>query len=150
MANRFRQMDLSGGEAPCVFCMIISREASSYIVYEDKESLAFLDSRPLFPGHLLLVPKAHYSSIKDLPDGMIGKLFANVRMLSGAVEKAAGADGAFIAINENVSQSVPHMHIHIVPRRFKDGLKGFFWPRHKYSGDEEMQSIQKRIIKAIG
>ena len=107
--------------------------------------MAFLDHRPLFPGHCLLVPRPHFETLSELPSRLVGPFFANVQLLSRAVEVALGAEGTFVAMNNRVSQSVPHLHVHIVPRRRKDGLKGFFWPRNKYKSDEEMLKVQEAI-----
>src|SRR5437588_7270208 len=112
----------------CTFCRIVSREEEAAVVFEDDLSLAFLDHRPLFPGHCLLVPKAHYERLSDLPASLVGPLFQNAQLLERAIEEGLGADGTFVALNNVVSQSVPHVHIHLVPRHRKDGLKGFFWP----------------------
>jgi histidine triad (HIT) family protein len=144
-----RQSLLQGLESACKFCDIANKTTESAVVFEDGSSIAFLDIRPLFPGHVLLVPKAHYPALKDVPQEIVNVLFNNVKMLSGAVQSGLGADGAFIALNENVSQSIPHLHIHIVPRRFKDGLKGFFWPRYKYKDENEIKDVQKKIINAV-
>jgi histidine triad (HIT) family protein len=111
--------------------------------------LAFLDHRPLFPGHCLLIPKEHFETLSDLPQSLIGPFFANVQLLSRGIEAAMGAEGTFVAINNRVSQSVPHFHVHIVPRRKKDGLKGFFWPRSKYGSEEEITDAQQRIVAAL-
>ena len=119
-------------------------------MFEDEVSLAFLDHRPLFPGHCLLVPKEHYETLHDLPRSLIGPLFANVQMLSGAVELGMNADGTFVAINNRISQSVPHLHVHIVPRRRGDGLRGFFWPRQAYRDDDHIREVQEAIREAIG
>jgi histidine triad (HIT) family protein len=129
----------------CLFCKIAAGEVAAAIVFEDELTLAFLDHRPVFPGHCLLVPRAHYETLLDLPDSLTGPLFRNARILAGAVEKALAADGSFVGINNRVSQSVPHLHVHIVPRRRKDGLRGFFWPRQKYAGMEEMERIRDLI-----
>jgi histidine triad (HIT) family protein len=136
-------------EPSCKFCEIASRVLSSAIVFEDSVSFAFLDNRPLFPGHTLLVPKQHYETLDDLPAEMMGPFFTNVQVLARAVESAMNAEGSFVAINNRVSQSVPHLHVHIVPRRKKDGLRGFFWPRQKYKDDAEMQQAQAAIQKAL-
>ena len=133
----------------CVFCRIINGDLAGVVVYEDEISIAVLDHRPLFPGHCLLLPRSHYETLIDLPGKLIGGFFSNVQLLSGAVEQALGAEGTFIAINSRVSQSVPHLHVHIVPRRRKDGLKGFFWPRYKYKSDEEMQTVRAAIKSAL-
>jgi histidine triad (HIT) family protein len=134
---------------PCVFCKIIRGDEQSYHVFEDEASLAFLDRRPLFPGHCLLVPKGHYETLSDLPPALIAPLFTNAQLLARAVEHGLEAHGSFVAINNHVSQSVPHLHIHIVPRRQKDGLKGFFWPRHPYQDRESMLKIQQALRAAI-
>jgi histidine triad (HIT) family protein len=133
----------------CAFCRIICGEVKSQIVFEDAVSLAFLDHRPLFPGHSLLVPKHHYETLNDLPAELIDPLFTSARLMARAVEQAMEAEGIFIAINNRISQSVPHLHIHIVPRRKKDGLKGFFWPRNPYKDEAELLKTQKAIQKAI-
>jgi histidine triad (HIT) family protein len=133
----------------CLFCGIIGGEVSATVVFEDHISLAFLDHRPLFPGHCLLVPKDHFETLGDLPSDLVGPLFENVQLLTRAVELALEAEGSFVAMNNRVSQSVPHLHVHIVPRRKKDGLKGFFWPRNKYGGEDHMAEVQKSIQAAI-
>jgi histidine triad (HIT) family protein len=115
----------------------------------DEVSLAFLDRRPLFPGHCLLVPKDHYETIVDLPTKLIPPLFNNVQLLAQAVEKGLKAEGSFVAINNRVSQSVPHLHIHIVPRRRMDGLRGFFWPRHTYTDEYAILKIQNLLRSTI-
>jgi len=119
------------------------------VVFEDELSLAFLDHRPVFPGHCLLIPKQHFETLTDLPEDLIGPFFKNVQLLSRAVESAMEAHGTFVAMNNRVSQSVPHLHTHIVPRRRKDGLKGFFWPRQPYKSEEEAESVQEKIRKAV-
>lgn len=134
---------------PCLFCGIVNGEVSASIVFQDDISLAFLDHRPLFPGHCLLIPKNHYETLSDLPEDLVGPFFKNVQLLARAVELALQAEGSFVAMNNRVSQSVPHLHVHIVPRRKKDGLKGFFWPRNKYKNDEELLNVQKSIQAAI-
>ncbi len=118
-------------------------------VFEDQVSMAFLDHRPLFPGHCLLVPREHYETLSDLPPKLVGPFFSNVQLLTRAVERALNAEGSFVAINNRVSQSVPHLHAHIVPRRRKDGLKGFFWPRNKYESEEEKLKVQQAIRLTI-
>ncbi len=118
-------------------------------VFEDSVSMAFLDHRPLFPGHCLLVPREHYETLGDLPAQLVGPFFSNVQLLARAVEVALDTEGTFVAMNNRVSQSVPHLHVHVVPRRRKDGLKGFFWPRTKYKSEEEMLIVQEAIRLAI-
>jgi histidine triad (HIT) family protein len=112
------------------------------IVFQNADCLAFLDHRPLFPGHCLLIPRAHYETLGDLPPAVCAMLFEHARLLSTVVEKSLGAEGSFVALNNRVSQSVPHVHVHVVPRRKGDGLKGFFWPRHKYRDEEEAEQIR--------
>ena len=121
----------------CAFCAIVAGETDAHVVFEDDDSLAFLDNRPLFPGHSLLIPREHHEAIWDLPEPLVATVFANARLLSVAVRTAMGAEGVFVATNNIVSQSVPHFHVHVVPRRRKDGLRGFFWPRSKYGDDAE-------------
>jgi len=120
------------------------------LVFEDEISLAFLDHRPVFPGHCLLIPKSHYETLTDLPANLVGPFFKNAQLLAGAIESAMEAHGTFVAMNNRVSQSVQHLHVHAVPRRRKDGLRGFFWPRCPYKTDEEADLIQSVIRKAIG
>ncbi len=134
---------------PCLFCGIVTGEVGASIVFQDDISLAFLDHRPLFPGHCLLVPKIHFETLSDLPPELLGPFFKNVQLLARAVELALEAEGSFVAINNRISQSVPHFHVHIVPRRKRDGLKGFFWPRTKYKDDTELAGIQKLIQAAV-
>jgi histidine triad (HIT) family protein len=134
----------------CRFCRIIAGDEAAHVVFEDERTLAFLDNRPLFPGHSLLVPRDHYETLADLPDDLVGALFANARRLSVAVPRAMGKPGSFVALNNVVSQSVPHLHVHIVPRKPKDGLRGFFWPRTKYSSEEEMRSVAEQVRRAVG
>jgi histidine triad (HIT) family protein len=133
----------------CTFCQIVSGEKSSFTVLEDDVMLAFLDHRPLFPGHCLLVPKTHYSTLLDLPSTMFTPLLANAQLLARAVERGLEAHGSFIAINNRISQSVPHLHIHVVPRRRKDGLKGFFWPRQPYTDDASIIAVQQALRDTI-
>ena len=133
----------------CLFCGIINGEVNASVVFQDEISLAFLDHRPLFPGHCLLVPKTHYETLSDLPENLVGPFFKNVQLLTRAVEAALQAEGSFVAMNNRVSQSVPHLHVHVVPRKRKDGLKGFFWPRNKYGNEVEIAEVQKLIKSAI-
>jgi histidine triad (HIT) family protein len=137
-----RESGENAAGADCLFCRIAARRLDAKIVFEDDASLAFLDARPLFPGHCLLIPKAHYETIADLPKDTIAHLFSNVQDLASVVKNAMQAEGTFVAANNTVSQSVPHFHIHVVPRRRKDGLRGFFWPRHAYSSEDEMNAVR--------
>jgi len=133
----------------CLFCKIARGEHAARLVFEDDTSLAFLDHRPVFPGHCLLVPRAHYETLIDLPANLVEPFFKGAQALSRAVESAMEAHGTFVAMNNRVSQSVPHLHVHVVPRRRKDGLKGFFWPRYPYKSVEEADLVQAAIRKAI-
>jgi histidine triad (HIT) family protein len=133
----------------CLFCRIVAGEEAAEIVFSDDVSLAFLDVRPLFHGHSLLVPRAHHETLGDLPDDLIEPYFRNARMLSLAIRDAMGAQGSFVAINNVVSQSVPHLHAHIVPRVKKDGLRGFFWPRTKYEADEHAAETAAKVRAAV-
>jgi histidine triad (HIT) family protein len=136
-------------EQECVFCQVAKKKKDSHVVFEDDVSMAFLDSRPLFLGHTLLIPKEHYATLSDLPSFLVGPYFTNAKLIATAIEKGLQADGSFLAINNKISQSVPHLHIHIVPRRSGDGLRGFFYPRQKYASEEEVQRIQRAIKSAI-
>lgn len=133
--------------ADCRFCQIAAH--ANYVVFEDDSSVAFLDYRPLFIGHTLLIPKAHFETLADLPAGLIGPFFTTAQLLTRAVEQAMQAEGSFVAINNRVSQSVPHLHVHIVPRRKKDGLRGFFWPRQAHPDEARMQEAQAAIREAL-
>ena len=133
----------------CLFCRIVSGELPATIVYEDEVSVAFLDHRPLFPGHTLLVPREHVETLGELPTAIVEPYFKAAQLLARAVETGLDAEGTFVAMNNRVSQSVPHLHVHVVPRRRKDGLKGFFWPRTKYKGEDEMKFVQSKIAAAL-
>jgi histidine triad (HIT) family protein len=135
--------------AECLFCRIVSGELPATVVHEDENTVAFLDHRPLFPGHTLLVPRQHVETLGDLDTKLVGPYFEAAQLLARAVEAAMSAEGTFVAMNNRVSQSVPHLHVHIVPRRRKDGLKGFFWPRTKYTSDEEMEEVQGKITASL-
>ena len=124
----------------CIFCNIVTGDLDAEVVFEDELTLAFLDHRPLFPGHTLLVPREHHETLPDLPPPLVAPLFANAQLLSSAVRDAMGAAGTFVAMNNKVGQSVPHLHVHVVPRRPKDGLRGFFWPRKKYRTGEMQEA----------
>jgi histidine triad (HIT) family protein len=130
----------------CKFCQIALKALPVAIVFQDPISLAFLDYRPLFPGHTLLIPKDHYETLSNLPAQLVGSFFGNVQLLAGAVERGLQAEGTFVAINNKVSQSVPHLHVHIVPRKKGDGLRGFFWPRQKYKDEQAMRLAQSAIM----
>jgi histidine triad (HIT) family protein len=129
----------------CVFCAIVREPERAAQVFADEHSIAFLDHRPLFPGHVLLVPRDHHETLGDLPPRLIAPLFGAAQLLSRAVETGLAADGTFIALNNKVSQSVPHLHVHVIPRRRKDGLRGFFWPRVGYDSAEHLRETADRI-----
>jgi histidine triad (HIT) family protein len=133
----------------CPFCAIAARGEAGHVVFEDEVSVAFLDNRPLFPGHSLLIPRRHLETLADLPDDLVGPLFANARLLSRAIPEAMDKPGSFVALNNVVSQSVPHLHVHIVPRVPKDGLRGFFWPRSKYESEEKMREVAATVRRAV-
>lgn len=133
----------------CTFCEIVSGTSQAHKVFEEGDAVAFLDKAPLQLGHVLLVPKEHAVTLADLPADRVGRFFQVAQSLSLAVERGMRAEGTFVAINNRVSQSVPHLHVHIVPRTKGDGLKGFFWPRKKYSSEEEMAATAQRIREAL-
>ena len=133
----------------CLFCKLVAGEVDARLVFEDEISIAFLDHRPVFPGHCLLIPRAHHETLLDLPADLTGPFFQNAQLLARAVESALEAEGTFVAMNNRVSQSVPHFHVHVVPRRRKDGLRGFFWPRHKYESESIAESVQAAIRSAV-
>ena len=133
----------------CIFCDIVAGKIPAKIVWRNESAVAFLDHRPLFPGHVLLVPAQHIETLADLPVAQVGPFFQIVQKLERAVEQALGAEGTFIAVNNRVSQSVPHLHVHIVPRRKGDGLKGFFWPRRKYESDGHLKETAEKLRAAL-
>jgi histidine triad (HIT) family protein len=133
----------------CVFCEIAAGKIAADVVFKDEMSVAFLDARPLFPGHVLLAPREHFVTLPDLPAELVGPFFQNAQRLVRAVQEACDAPGCFVAQNNVVSQSVPHLHVHIVPRRPKDGLKGFFWPRMSYESDEHRRDVADAIRRAL-
>lgn len=135
---------------PCLFCRIIAGEFDAALVYSDQDCVAFLDHRPVFKGHTLLVPRQHIPTLVDVPAEELPSLMRTMQLLAGAVETVLGADGTFVAMNNRISQSVPHLHIHIVPRRKGDGLRGFFWPRTKYASAEEAHEYAEKIRDAMG
>ena len=147
-------MSAVGGEegqagASGAFCRIVAGSAPAHVVLDDECCLAFLDVRPLFPGHTLVVPRAHHETLGDLPPVLVGPLFERVRRLSQAVEDGLGAAGTFVACNNRISQSVPHLHVHVVPRNRKDGLRGFFWPRQGYDDEAQAGEVASRLRQAL-
>ena len=135
--------------AACPFCAIAGGGLSASIVADTPAAVAFLDARPVFKGHVLVVPKEHVATLTDLPAAQVGPFFTAVQQIAGAVERGLAADGTFVAMNNKVSQSVAHLHVHVVPRRRKDGLRGFFWPRVGYADDAERESFAQRIRDAL-
>lgn len=133
----------------CVFCDVVAGDLAAEVVFEDDTFLAFLDHRPVQKGHILMVPRPHLETLLDLPPELHERFVANARRLAAAVVDGLEAQGSFVAINNVVSQSVPHLHLHVVPRRRGDGLKGFFWPRHKYK-DGEQREYADRLRAVLG
>ncbi|HEX6870008.1 MAG TPA: HIT family protein [Micromonosporaceae bacterium] len=133
----------------CLFCGALSGTPAVVPVWSSESSFAFLDHRPVFKGHVLVIPRTHIEVLTDLPAAEVGPFFEVVQRMAGAVQGALGAGGTFVAINNRVSQSVPHLHAHVVPRTKGDGLRGFFWPRTKYASDEEAASYAARISAAL-
>lgn len=133
----------------CRFCAIVAGAGAGFVVLDAPEAVGFLDTRPVFKGHVLVVPRAHVDTLTDLPAGSVGPFFGQVRRVAAAVEVGLGAGGTFVAINNRVSQSVPHLHVHVVPRTKGDGLRGFFWPRRKYADDAEAAGFRDRIAAAL-
>jgi histidine triad (HIT) family protein len=135
--------------AGCVFCAILAGARAADVVLDEPDVVAFLDIKPLFKGHVLVVPRAHAETLPDVPPQALAPLFGAVQRVCTAVEQALEAHGSFVAINNKVSQSVPHVHVHVVPRRRKDGLRGFFWPRQPYTSDAEREEFAARIRRAL-
>jgi histidine triad (HIT) family protein len=137
------------GAHRCLFCAVVRKEEPAAIVLETPDAVAFLDARPVFKGHVLVVPRAHAATLVDLPAAALGPFFADVQRIARAVEEGLEADGTFVAANNKVSQSVAHFHVHVVPRRRKDGLRGFFWPRVRYASDAERDELAARIAARL-
>lgn len=133
----------------CLFCRIAAGEVPAHLVLDEPETVAFLDSRPVFKGHVLVMPREHFETLADLPAAGVGPLFGWVRRMSMALPAALGAQGSFVGLNNTVSQSVPHLHVHVVPRTKGDGLRGFFWPRQKYDSEDEAAGYAQRIRDAL-
>jgi histidine triad (HIT) family protein len=138
-----------GASASCPFCALVAHRAPAHWVLEEPNAVAFLDSRPVFLGHVLLVPRAHVETLIDLPAGDVGPLFQCAQRIARAVEEGLAADGTFVAMNNRVSQSVPHFHVHVIPRRKKDGLRGFFWPRQSYGTDGAAAEVAAKIRASL-
>ncbi len=133
----------------CTFCRIVAGAEPAHVVHRDARTMSFLDVRPLFPGHVLVVPIEHHETLGDLPPELVAPLFSAVQRVSVAVEQGLGAAGSFVAANNRVSQSVPHLHVHVVPRNRKDGLRGFFWPRTRYDDDAAAAAVAARLREAL-
>jgi len=136
---------MAAARPDCVFCRIVTGEAPAHVVLDDEVAFAFLDKRPLIPGHTLLVTRDHHETLLDLPADLVAPIFRHAQALAGVMETVLGAAGSFVAVNNRVSQSVPHLHVHVVPRNRKDGLRGFFWPRHEYDSDEHAADVAARL-----
>jgi histidine triad (HIT) family protein len=136
-------------ERPCVFCQIVAGEVGARVVHADDAVIVFLDARPVFKGHVLVAPRRHVMTLPDLDPVDVGPFFERVRDVAATMPRALDADGTFVAMNNVVSQSVAHLHCHVVPRRFKDGLRGFFWPRQRYDDDAEMDRYAATLEAAL-
>jgi histidine triad (HIT) family protein len=136
-------------EVSCVFCSILSGDVPAHVVLDDDVCLAFLDTKPVFFGHVLVVPRKHVVTLPELPPDEVAPLFARVQLLAAAVPAAMEAEGTFVAMNNIVSQSVPHLHVHVVPRKKGDGLKGFFWPRRKYDDEAQAKAVARKIAQQL-
>jgi histidine triad (HIT) family protein len=133
----------------CLFCRMIQGEVATPVVYESEVAFAFLDHRPLFPGHCLVLPRRHIETLATVPPELLGPFFAEVQLVTRAVEVAMEAQGSFVAMNNRISQSVPHLHVHVVPRNRGDGLKGFFWPRTRYASGDETERVRALVEAGI-
>jgi histidine triad (HIT) family protein len=133
----------------CGFCAVVEGRAEAQIVARTEHTLTFLDRSPVFYGHCLVIPRLHYDTLGDLPVPLLQPLFAEVQRISGAIERGLGAAGSFVAMNNKVSQSVPHLHVHVVPRNRKDGLRGFFWPRQRYRDETHMVEVADALRAAL-
>jgi histidine triad (HIT) family protein len=140
---------MAGTGGPCAFCQIVAGDLPARVVLADAIAVAFLDVRPVFKGHVLVVPRRHVVTLPDLSAEEIGPFFERVQHVAAALPEALDVAGTFVALNNVVSQSVAHLHCHVVPRRFKDGLRGFFWPRHRYVDDDEMERYRSVIADAV-
>jgi histidine triad (HIT) family protein len=133
----------------CLFCSIAAGETAGAVVLEDEDFVGFLDTRPVFKGHVLLVPRAHVVTLPDLPAQLRDGFLSQAQRLATAMVEGLGAQGSFVAVNNTVSQSVAHLHLHVVPRTKGDGLRGFFWPRTKYADDGELAEYADRVRTAL-
>ena len=140
---------MNGPDPSCAFCRVVAGTVPAHVVLDDDHAFAFLDHRPLFPGHTLVVPRGHVPTLPDLPAAELGPYLAAIQRVAAALPDAVGAVGTFVAANNVVSQSVAHLHFHVVPRRPKDGLRGFFWPRRRYESDEEMAAVADALRRRL-
>jgi histidine triad (HIT) family protein len=136
--------------AGCVFCDIAAGDVPAQVVLDEDDFVGFLDARPVFKGHVLLVPREHVVTLPDLPASLRGGFLGCAQRLATAMVEGLGAQGSFVAMNNTVSQSVAHLHCHVVPRTKGDGLRGFFWPRTRYADDEEAAGYAARLTGALG
>jgi histidine triad (HIT) family protein len=137
------------GTSTCVFCSIVAGDVPAHVVLDEPHAVGFLDAVPLFPGHVLMVPREHHVTLPDLPTTLLQAFFESVQRMNRAVQAATGSQGIFNGVNNVVSQSVPHLHVHVVPRTKGDGLRGFFWPRQKYPSEDEAADVAGRIRAAL-
>lgn len=133
----------------CLFCRIVDGSQPAHVVLDEPLTLGFLDARPVFKGHVLLVPRIHVATLVDLPGDLLPVLMGAAQRVAGAVVQGLGAQGSFVAVNNVVSQSVPHLHVHVVPRTKGDGLRGFFWPRTTYASPDEASEYAARVAGAV-
>lgn len=144
-----RRQNASVTEPGCLFCDAADGAVPVRTVLNDEVAVAFLDRSPVFKGHVLVMPRKHVVTLADLDQDLVGPFFERVQRISATMPGALGCDGTFVAINNVVSQSVAHLHVHIVPRRRKDGLRGFFWPRVRYENDLEADDYARRLAEAL-
>jgi histidine triad (HIT) family protein len=133
----------------CLFCAIVAGNAAAHVVADEPDVVAFLDIRPVFKGHVLVVPRAHIVTLPELPTALLTAVFTVVQRCAAAMVEGLGSQGSWVAQNNVVSQAVPHVHVHVVPRTKGDGLRGFFWPRQKYASEAEMEQYADRLREAL-
>ncbi len=133
----------------CLFCAIVAGAEPATLVVEEPDVVGFLDHRPVFKGHTLLVPREHFATLPDLPERLLVPLFGAAQRVAAAMVDGLGAQGSWVSMNNVVSQAVPHLHVHVIPRARKDGLRGFYWPRTRYESDAEMEEIAAKLRAAI-
>jgi histidine triad (HIT) family protein len=136
-------------KSSCSFCQIVADDDPDVLVYRSDDVVGFLDTRPVFHGHCLLVPRTHYETLDQVPLELAQPLLHATQLTMRGLAEAVGAHGTFVANNNVISQSVAHLHVHVVPRRRKDGLRGFFWPRHPYEDAAALDAMRKRVRTAI-